>query len=438
VYAKFICSSVEKSSEKVSPTDAATTDMQLLEGIDNEYQLGNSSTLTSEWEEERAASMYDYENNLGEVDENMEDTGEGADDWWRSDTNESSDVNYSEHELLESGNKVIAFLSILSNCISIGDKVVLFSQSLVALDVLESILSLDWGATVDTINQSRSALRDGQSLCCHATCDGEMLARRFWSRGNQYMRLDGSVQSSKRQDIIKKFNESSHCQLFLISTMAGNMGINLPSANRVIIFDTCWNPVNDLQAIYRCYRYGQLKPTFIYRLVAANTMEERVYKMQITKLSVAARVVDAQMPKNHYTSKEVGAHISGYSSDTDEEFEYVDTASHDLTKEDRLNMNINHTVNVIQDDAVLKDVYNKLWKSIRTIDNLQHVLMDDEGEHLDERERLDAEKEFEEAENTTQLVAKAMTSTLPSAAAVSGTVVNHLSEEYDIIKDHIS
>ena len=93
-------------------------------------------------------------------------------------------------------------------------------------------------------------------------------------RNFPYFRLDGSTKCEDRQQYIDQFNNSSESFLFLLSTRAGGLGINLTAADTVIIYDSDWNPQNDLQAQDRCHRIGQTRPVIVYRFVAANTVDQ--------------------------------------------------------------------------------------------------------------------------------------------------------------------
>jgi ATP-dependent DNA helicase len=87
-------------------------------------------------------------------------------------------------------------------------------------------------------------------------------------------RIDGSVAQDDRRKQIKEFNENPAFKLFLLSTRAGGQGINLASADTVILFDSDWNPQQDLQAQDRAHRIGQKNPVIIYRLATKGTVEE--------------------------------------------------------------------------------------------------------------------------------------------------------------------
>lgn len=104
-------------------------------------------------------------------------------------------------------------------------------------------------------------------------------------RGYQFQRLDGTIAAAPRRMAIDHFNapdSSDFC--FLLSTRAGGLGINLMTADTVILFDSDWNPQADLQAMARAHRIGQTKPVSIYRLVSKETVEEEVLERARNKL----------------------------------------------------------------------------------------------------------------------------------------------------------
>lgn len=93
-------------------------------------------------------------------------------------------------------------------------------------------------------------------------------------RGFQACRIDGSVAQPDRADQIATFNGDPNFKIFLLSTRAGGQGINLASADTVILFDSDWNPQQDLQAQDRCHRLGQTRPVIVYRFATKGTVEE--------------------------------------------------------------------------------------------------------------------------------------------------------------------
>ncbi|KAL3523379.1 hypothetical protein ACH5RR_016213 [Cinchona calisaya] len=243
-----------------------------------------------------------------EFEDRKNDNGYLQEDWWRDllEENTYKEVDYS--------GKMVLLLDVLKMCSEMGDKALVFSQSLSTLDLIEFYLS--------------KLPRPGKVGKC-------------WKRGKDWYRLDGRTEGSERQKIVEKFNDPSNrrAKCTLISTRAGSLGINLHAANRVIIVDGSWNPTHDLQAIHRVWRYGQIKPVFAYRLVAYGTMEEKIYKRQVTKEGLAARVVDRQQV--HRTmSKEEMLHLFDFGDDENLE------ALHELGEEKVNAADLNVTDNI--------------------------------------------------------------------------------------------
>jgi len=147
--------------------------------------------------------------------------------------------------------KLELFEELLDECIEGGHKILVFSQFVKMLDILERFL-------------------ESKNIC--------------------YCRLDG--QSNNREVIINNFNSNSTVKVFLISLRAGGFGLNLTSADTVILYDPWWNPMVEDQASDRAHRIGQSKVVNVYRLITKGTVEEKIQKLQERKRMLFDNVIE--------------------------------------------------------------------------------------------------------------------------------------------------
>ena len=109
----------------------------------------------------------------------------------------------------------------------------------------------------------------------------ELAELRGWSKASHQLRLDGSVAIDKRQSLVDCFNrEGDKRSLFLLSSKAGGVGINLIGGSRLVMMDCDWNPATDKQAMSRVWRQGQKKPVYIYRLIAIGCIEDSILQVR--------------------------------------------------------------------------------------------------------------------------------------------------------------
>ncbi|KAF2074803.1 hypothetical protein CYY_003906 [Polysphondylium violaceum] len=139
-----------------------------------------------------------------------------------------------------------------------------------------------------------------------------------------YLRLDGSTKPDERSHLVVEWNrpDSPHW-IFVLSTHAGGLGMNLQTADTVIIFDSDWNPQMDLQAQDRCHRIGQTNSVSVFRLISANSIEEQILARATDKLEIDAKIIQAGMFNTHSNDQERRAkleeYLHGFPRDTTEE-----------------------------------------------------------------------------------------------------------------------
>ncbi|KAJ3413190.1 NAD-dependent protein deacetylase sirtuin-2 [Chytridiales sp. JEL 0842] len=161
-----------------------------------------------------------------------------------------------------------------------------------------------------------------------------------------------------RQKLIDDFNDHRKgFNVFIISIKAGGVGINLVSANRVILVDIGWNPSFDQQAIARAFRYGQKKRVYVYRMLTAGTFEDRVFKANLNKVNLATQVVDKKKTAKLFTKDE----FKNYMKPPDEDLEceidpnqvFDDTVANGMVQRDSL-------VRVATGEDLIKEIEDEM------------------------------------------------------------------------------
>nr|XP_008174349.1 chromodomain-helicase-DNA-binding protein 3 isoform X7 [Chrysemys picta bellii] len=160
---------------------------------------------------------------------------------------------YEGGALIKSSGKLMLLQKMLRKLKEQGHRVLIFSQMTKMLDLLEDFLDYE---------------------------------------GYKYERIDGGITGTLRQEAIDRFNAPGAQQFcFLLSTRAGGLGINLATADTVVIFDSDWNPHNDIQAFSRAHRIGQANKVMIYRFVTRASVEERITQVAKRKMMLTHLVV---------------------------------------------------------------------------------------------------------------------------------------------------
>ena len=203
------------------------------------------------------SNIFDTENNNMSMNESTDDDQrENSDEPWLNEMRDQFwfpflDMLPDESEFdIELSGKLFLFKSILDKCAEIGDKILVFSRSLYTLNYIERFLHYLQLKNENEYNkqcESRRKLR--QMLSSNGTMNNSHLHEYIpepvqWIRDQDYFRMDGQTDVTARKRYARTFNDETNlrARLFLISTLAGGIGINLIGSNRVIVFDASWNP----------------------------------------------------------------------------------------------------------------------------------------------------------------------------------------------------
>jgi SNF2 family DNA or RNA helicase len=161
--------------------------------------------------------------------------------------------------------------------------------------LIDPKLAKDPSAKLDVLlDQLQEVLEEGHKALVFSQFTSllAIVRKHLTDKGTTFEYLDGKTHD--RQARVERFQSDPDCRLFLISLKAGGLGLNLTAADYVFILDPWWNPAVEAQAVDRAHRIGQARQVFAYRLIARDTVEEKVLQLQETKRNLADAIIGAQ------------------------------------------------------------------------------------------------------------------------------------------------
>jgi len=203
---------------------------------------------------------------------------------------------------------------------------------------------------IDPSNENVEAIESRRTQSFNFLSDDKNVGS---SVGYKYERIDGGITGTVRQEAIDRFNKTNAEQfVFLLSTRAGGLGINLATADTVIIYDSDWNPHNDIQAFSRAHRIGQQNKVMIYRFVTRNTVEERVTQVAKKKMMLTHLVVQSgpMGSKNNLSKKEID--------------DILKFGTEELFKEEELNEDGESPNDIVYDDKAVASLLDRSQEGI--------------------------------------------------------------------------
>ena len=262
------------------------------------------------------------------------------------------DKSFKERDINLSSKMKVLF-KIIEKCLKNDEKLLVFSQYTSTLDLMEDLIA--------TRKFNSQRLR----------------------KGVDYTRLDGTHSLTTREKNIKDFNSNySKKKVFFISTRAGSLGINLQAATRIVLFDVCWNPAEDQQAIFRAYRYGQTKPVCVYRLISAGDIEENIWKRCISKTWLFRRVVDEKTPARMLSKDDLNL------------FDFEQNQK-------KISENV-VDYKIIKDDKIMIEVATEMGVGINRILEHESLFIDDKFDQITDAEKETAKIELADAKRFSQ------------------------------------